>query len=600
MNCPACGTDNRQGAHFCRMCGKRLSELPAGKEPVTPEVPGAPIEEQAPVAGEIPTPGQGPEPGTEAVEPLSGTAVGQEEKSSQGDIQQPPEPTPEPVREAHSVAALPESPASEEEIDMVAAELKPEVQTADATTKERPSLTGTTEAPSEAPMPDSEAVVLDQPKKVDESTPAGAETQPEESLPEPVMTQGPTEVEGHAGAEETKVQAEIVPPEPESDSVSRPPEEIGALTLVAPGTVIASRYLVVEALEVQENEIIYRAEDLQQCWQCGFEGNVPDDAFCAQCGVSLAQRPEVRLVQVRDAKAKPSSGGSVAARVIDESRPFLLLVQPGPEPPAPPAPERIRFVVGQRSDTGQVRELNEDSMLVLTFTPTYESQQEPVAGLFAVADGMGGHEGGEVASKMALQVLADKVLRSIVLPELAGERIRETALLDHLSGATLAANDAVFLARRKRDNDMGTTLTTVWIQDAELFLTHVGDCRAYRWNADGLRQLTTDHSLVASMIASGQAEPDEIYSHPHRSVIYRSIGDQPVVDVDTGRLSLAAGDRIILCSDGLWEMVRNEGIEEVMMREADPQTACDLLVNHANLAGGQDNISLIVIQLEIP
>jgi serine/threonine protein phosphatase PrpC len=199
---------------------------------------------------------------------------------------------------------------------------------------------------------------------------------------------------------------------------------------------------------------------------------------------------------------------------------------------------------------------------------------------------------------MALQVLADKVLHSIVLPGLAGEGMPHDVLLDHLRQATAAANDAVFLARRKRDNDMGTTLTTVWIEDTELFLAHVGDCRAYRWNADGLSQLTADHSLVASMIASGQAEPDEIYSHPHRSVIYRCIGDQPVVDVDTGRLSLAAGDRIILCSDGLWEMIRNEGIEEVMMREADPQAACDLLVNHANLAGGEDNISVIVVQVE--
>jgi serine/threonine protein phosphatase PrpC len=284
--------------------------------------------------------------------------------------------------------------------------------------------------------------------------------------------------------------------------------------------------------------------------------------------------------------------------MVDESRPFLLLAEPAPEPQVSPAPQRIRLVVGQRSDTGRVRELNEDSTLVLTFSPTYESQQGTVAGLFAVADGMGGHEGGEVASKAALQVLADNVLRGIVLPQLSGDRLTHDVLLDHLRQATLAANDAVFLARRKRDNDMGTTLTTVWIQDTDLFLTHVGDCRAYRWNADGLQQLTTDHSLVASMIARGQAEPDEIYSHPHRSVIYRCIGDQPVVEVDTERLTLAAGDRIVLCSDGLWEMVRNEGVEEVMMREADPQAACDLLVSHANLAGGEDNISVLVVQVE--
>jgi serine/threonine protein phosphatase PrpC len=99
------------------------------------------------------------------------------------------------------------------------------------------------------------------------------------------------------------------------------------------------------------------------------------------------------------------------------------------------------------------------------------------------------------------------------------------------------------------------------------------------------------------MIASGQAQPEEIYTHPHRSVIYRCIGDQPLVEVDTDTLSLAPGDRLIICSDGLWEMVRNEGIEDVMLQEADPQAACELLVSHANLAGGDDNISVIVIQV---
>jgi protein phosphatase len=167
-----------------------------------------------------------------------------------------------------------------------------------------------------------------------------------------------------------------------------------------------------------------------------------------------------------------------------------------------------------------------------------------------------------------------------------------------LRQATGAANDAVYLTRQKRGNDMGTTLSTVYIRNDRLFWAHVGDCRLYRWNAGGLEQLTTDHSVIASMIADGQAKPEELYTHPQRSVIYRCIGDKPVVDVDTDLLPLAPGDRIILCCDGLWEMVRDEGIEDVMMREADPQLACDLLVRHANAAGGEDNISVIVVQMD--
>jgi protein phosphatase len=199
---------------------------------------------------------------------------------------------------------------------------------------------------------------------------------------------------------------------------------------------------------------------------------------------------------------------------------------------------------------------------------------------------------------MALQVLAGAVLQSVVLPVLADGALSEDEILLHLRQATVEANDAVYLARQKRGSDMGTTLTVALVKDDRLFLAHVGDCRAYRWGAEGLQQLTTDHSLVASMISSGQAAPEEIYTHPHRSVIYRCIGDQPVVDVDTDILSLAPGDRLIICCDGLWEMVRNEGIEDVMMQEADPQAACKLLVDHANVAGGEDNISIIVVQIE--
>ncbi|MFN2218305.1 MAG: PP2C family protein-serine/threonine phosphatase, partial [Anaerolineae bacterium] len=107
-----------------------------------------------------------------------------------------------------------------------------------------------------------------------------------------------------------------------------------------------------------------------------------------------------------------------------------------------------------------------------------------------------------------------------------------------------------------------------------------------------------DHSVVASMIAKGQAEPEELYTHPHRSIVYRCIGDKPIVEVETDMLPVAPGDRIIVCCDGLWELVRDEGIEDVMLQEADPQIACDLLVRRANAAGGDDNISVIVVQVD--
>ncbi|HSJ54663.1 MAG TPA: protein phosphatase 2C domain-containing protein, partial [Anaerolineae bacterium] len=423
-----------------------------------------------------------------------------------------------------------------------------------------------------------------------------AEELPLEPVPEPDEGEPPPEPE--EASLQAEAQADELLVDLEDDDLSFWRDEAEPLQVAEAGMVVAGRYRLVEALDVQVDQILYQAEDLDRCWQCGFEGNAPRDAFCSQCGAALDTKATVRLLEVADAESAPATGEQVVERLEAEGRTFFLLARPPAEEPAQPEPRDVRLIVGQRSDAGIVRELDEDSLLTLTLAPSYESRTAPVLGLFAVADGMGGHEGGEIASKLALQVLAEHVLKGIVLPEMAGELALDDDLLLRLRRAIVAANDDVFLARQKRGNDMGTTLTAVLVRDNRLFLAHVGDCRAFRWNADGLEQLTTDHSVVASMIANGQAAPDEIYTHPHRSVIYRSIGDKPSVEVDTDIVPLAPGDRILVCSDGLWEMVRNEGIADVMLQEADPQAACDLLVKQANLAGGEDNISIVIVLVE--
>jgi serine/threonine protein phosphatase PrpC len=519
MNCPACGTDNREGASFCRHCGEALAEEP---------------ESEAPTAA-------GPEADT----------IGE------------PEP-----------AELAADRGVEAEEAAVEAEVSPEESPAEAEGMEDPSgeLAG-----------ESQAVAME-----------GAEAEGETGIEEEEVPSEPEAGDLAEEAEETEL-----PLESEDELLAFWREEIEPLIPVELQTVIADRYEIVEVLDAQEEEILYLAHDRRRCWQCDFEGNIPGDGFCAQCGASLELEVEVRLLEVRDAGAEPSGGGQVAARLAHEGRTLLLLAEPEPEAAAPAEPERFHLLVGQRSDPGLVRDLNEDSLLAFIFMPTYESRTGPVQGLFAVADGMGGHEGGEVASKMALQILADRVLRTIVLSELGGQMLLDDEIVVRLRQATIAANDAVYLARQKAENDMGTTLTVAFVRDRHLFLSHVGDCRAYRWNADGLEQLTVDHSVVASMVTSGQAAPEEIYTHPHRSIIYRCIGDKPMVEVDSDRLPLTPGDRLVLCSDGLWEMLRNEGIEDVMLQEAEPQAACEVLVSRANAAGGDDNISVIVIQVDV-
>jgi len=439
-----------------------------------------------------------------------------------------------------------------------------------------------------------------------EATPEGGEPAVEEAPAEPEAAEAAGEPESAPAAEVEAGEPSAGEPEPAEAAAEAPAGEEPALApettpealaTLAAGTVIAGRYLLAELLDAQPGEIRYLAHDLQRCRQCGFEGNSPGDGFCARCGASLDRRPDLHLLQVRSADAAPSSGEPVVERLAHEGQFFLLLALPKAEPDAAAALAEMRFAVGARTDPGQTRELNEDSLLVLTLLPIFQTEASPLWGLFAVADGMGGHEGGEVASKLTLQTLGDEALK-MVAQELSGPPPAEDAVVERLRRAVNLANDAVFLARQKTGTDMGSTLTAALIRDGRLFLAHVGDCRAFRWSAAGLEQLTADHSLVAGLIASGRAQPDEIYTHPHRSVITRCIGDQPVVEVDTQVLDLAVGDRLLLCSDGLWEMVRNTGIEEALMQEADPQAACELLVNRANVAGGEDNISVVVIQME--
>ncbi len=366
--------------------------------------------------------------------------------------------------------------------------------------------------------------------------------------------------------------------------------------VLAPGDVIDGRYRVVQLLSVDEEDALYSARDLQRCPQCGFDENSPDQAFCTACGAVMDQKPMVSVLQ-RPVGREEMPDVELLDHVIEGARAYWVWEEPGTQTDVLGGSEEpMRMVIGQRTHPGQSRELDEDSLFALTMSHTYESD-ERASGLFIVADGMGGHEAGELASRIGIRTLAGMVLRDVFAREVAGDEMDDAAILEVLERAVQAANEQVFLERERRENDMGTTVTAALLREWTLYLAHVGDCRAYRWGEDGLQQLTTDHSVIASMVASGTAQPDEVYTHPHRSVIYRCVGDQPHVVVDTAVLSIEPGDRLVLCCDGLWEMLREDGIEDVLLREADPQRACDAMVEAANEAGGPDNISVVVVQV---
>lgn len=224
---------------------------------------------------------------------------------------------------------------------------------------------------------------------------------------------------------------------------------------------------------------------------------------------------------------------------------------------------------GSRTDVGYVRDHNEDSLIL-------------IPPLFAVADGMGGHEAGEIASEITVNTLA----------ELAPDHIDA----EGLTAAVEAANYNVLKAPRQgvgRDG-MGTTLTAAMLEGERLLIAQVGDSRAYLLHRGHLQQITRDHSLMTDLIESGQITPEEARYHPNRSVITRAIGSDIHMRPDIYELNVNAGDRVLLCSDGLSSMVSDHAIEAIMRRQTDPQHCADELVQAALENGGADNVTVIV------
>jgi PPM family protein phosphatase len=218
-------------------------------------------------------------------------------------------------------------------------------------------------------------------------------------------------------------------------------------------------------------------------------------------------------------------------------------------------------------------------------------------GLFIVADGMGGHQGGEVASRLAVRTVAHHILAQLVLPALDGRM--DEALQPMMIAAVQAANEAIWDSAQVIGSDMGTTCTAALLIGGSLYIAHVGDSRAYMLEPAGLRQLTTDHSTVGRLIQLGQLEPSEAREHPLRNQLYRTIGQQPQVMVDFIYQPAGVSSHLLLCSDGLWGMIDEPLIEHALAHSPWPQDACHELIALANLAGGDDNISAVVVTLPL-
>jgi protein phosphatase len=263
----------------------------------------------------------------------------------------------------------------------------------------------------------------------------------------------------------------------------------------------------------------------------------------------------------------------------------------------------IRIRLFGRTDVGQVREHNEDNFIVADLTKAsrglMEADRNQIVGergsLLGVCDGMGGAAAGEVASQLAVDIIYQKMMSG----DPPGNHDEIAARLVH---AIEAAGVRIFteakLDRTRRG--MGTTSTIAALIDDHLFLGQIGDSRAYVLRGDRLVQVTRDQSLVNQLIEAGQLTEEEAETFEHNNIILQALGTADTVQVDLTFVQLYSGDTLLLCSDGLSGMVRNEEIREILRSVDDPLEACKLLTDRANQAGGHDNITVVVAKFDGP
>jgi protein phosphatase len=260
---------------------------------------------------------------------------------------------------------------------------------------------------------------------------------------------------------------------------------------------------------------------------------------------------------------------------------------------AEPAPLKVDLNIGRCTHVGQVRQLNEDSLMVMEVVRMHESTARPLA-LFVVADGMGGQQSGEIASRVAIDAIAGRAqtgLFSQAPPQDAAGWVQ---------AAMESAHQAVADRRASAQSDMGSTLVMAVVDGATVSVASIGDSRAYLVEAGGeITQLTTDDSLVQRLLSANQITPEEARHHPKRSVILRALGSGTFKPPDVISRELFLGDRLLLCSDGLSSMLDDTIIAKLAAPEetASPQEAASRLVEAANASGGEDNISVIVVEL---
>lgn len=382
------------------------------------------------------------------------------------------------------------------------------------------------------------------------------------------------------------------------------------------GMTLLNRFQIVTVAETQPDAPgaanTYHVVDLlgyMRCWSCHTKhgATATGERFCLNCGADMLGHEylmiERRAGDVEETKPRVNTPGARETGPIDpftfEGRRYSIT---DITPEIPLFPMGAHISVAGMSDVGMTRggDVNEDSFGTLVINLSHDSRQQPLA-VAIVADGLGGHANGQEASRLASRIFIERLAQQLALPlvvPMGGSLPPDAAVDAALRDAVNAANAAVYEANVQGAADMGSTLVAAVIVGDHAWIANVGDSRAYVLDADSLRRITSDHSLVEQLIVSGMIEPEERYTHLQRNRIFRSLGSDPTVEVDVFTQKLAPGMRLLLCSDGLWEMTHDPEMERILREKSDPRSACEALIDSANTNGGEDNITAIVLRAD--
>lgn len=269
------------------------------------------------------------------------------------------------------------------------------------------------------------------------------------------------------------------------------------------------------------------------------------------------------------------------------------VTRPLPQDTFIPVAGNEHAVFGQLTDVGKVRTNNQDAAFSFLAT-TRNANEWPDFGLFVVADGMGGHQDGEKASAITVRSIAAEILNSLYVPMVRGDDpANQMPVNEVFEEAVQKANTNVVA----NVPEGGTTITGAVVIGDLAYIAHVGDSRIYLINKGSIEQITRDHSLVQRLIELGQLTPEEATDHKQPNVLYRALGQNESVEVDTLTRRLPPYSKLLLCSDGLWNQVADKEILDIVTKHPIPTEACNKLVALANMRGGIDNVTAILLKL---